>query len=287
MTETVLQIDAFTKIPGQGNPAGVVLNGDNYITEEMQEIAKKIGFNETVFVCSSKLGDFKLRYFTPGHETPLCGHATMASVFALYEGKSNQKLIVETGAGLLSVQYISSSSEILMEQAEPKFLSFSGNKQELCESIGIALEDLDFDLPIQYGNTGSWTLLVPVKNKDVLDKMSPKSAQFPTVLKELPKSSIHPFALDEQQSDLFHARHFSSPHSGTVEDSVTGTASGVMGAYALNHIFLETPSKSFRVFQGKHLQREGVVNVHVTRSEDQKHKVSISGTACFNQLIEI
>lgn len=287
MTETVLQIDAFTKIPGQGNPAGVVLNGDDYITEEMQEIAKKVGFNETVFVCSSKLGDFKLRYFTPGHETPLCGHATMASVFALYGGKSNQKLIVETGAGLLSVQYISSSSEVLMEQAEPKFLSFSGNKQELCESIGITLEDLDSDLPIQYGNTGSWTLLVPVKNKDVLDKMSPKSAQFPTVLKELPKSSIHPFALDEQQSGLFHARHFSSPHSGTVEDSVTGTASGVMGAYALNHIFLETPSKSFRVFQGKHLQREGVVNVHVTRSEDQKHKVSISGTACFNQLIEI
>lgn len=287
MSQKVLQIDAFTKIPGQGNPAGVVLNGDECTTEQMQQIAREIGFNETAFVCSSEFGAFRLRYFTPGHETPLCGHATMASIFALYDGKPDQEIIIETGAGLLPIKYIAATSEIVMEQAAPTFLSFSGNKLDLCKSLGIELEDLDPDLPIQYGNTGSWTLLVPVKNKLILDKMFPKPEQFPTVLKEMPKVSIHPFSLDEEQLDVFHARHFSSPYSGTVEDSVTGTASGVMGAYALNHIFIEAPKKELRVCQGKQLHREGIVTVHVIRSEDQKHKVSISGTACFNQSIYI
>lgn len=37
----VLRVDAFTQVPGQGNPAGVVLNGDQYTPEEMQGIAKK------------------------------------------------------------------------------------------------------------------------------------------------------------------------------------------------------------------------------------------------------
>ncbi|EFS02761.1 YfhB [Listeria seeligeri FSL S4-171] len=40
----VLRVDAFTTIPGQGNPAGVVLAGDTYSTDEMQKIAKKVGF---------------------------------------------------------------------------------------------------------------------------------------------------------------------------------------------------------------------------------------------------
>lgn len=246
-----------------------------------------MGFNETVFVCYSKIADHKLRYFTPGHETPLCGHATMASIFALYTGKTSQDIIVETGAGLLPIKYTSESDEILMNQAEPTFTSFFGNKRDLCESLGITLVDLDPDLPIQYGNTGSWTLLVPLKNKTILDKMIPKSERFPTILREMPKASIHPFSLDKEQADLFHARHFSSPYSGTVEDSVTGTASGVMGAYALNHIFTKDTKKRLRVFQGKQMQREGIVTVYVIRAGNQKHKVSISGTACFNQSIQI
>lgn len=287
MTEEVLQIDVFTKIPGQGNPAGVVLDGDSYSKEKMQQIAKKIDFNETVFVCSSNLGDHRLRYFTPGHEIPLCGHATIASIFALYNGKPDQKIIIETDAGLLPIKYVSISNEILMEQAKPQFLPFAGNKKDLCKSLGVELEDLDPNLSIQHGNTGTWTLLIPLKNKFILDKMIPKQDRFPTILKRIPRASIHPFSLDEKQLDVFYARHFSSPYSGTVEDSVTGTASGVMGAYALNYIFPDVSKKCLRVFQGKQMQRKGTVTVHAVRGKNQNHKVAISGTACFNQFIKI
>ncbi|GGC81842.1 PhzF family phenazine biosynthesis isomerase [Enterococcus wangshanyuanii] len=284
---SVLRIDAFTKVIGQGNPAGVVLDGDQYSTKEMQEIAKKVGFNETVFCCSSDHADVKLRYFTPGHETPLCGHATMGSIFALYHGKGSQKRVIETKAGLLSVTYNDEQCEITMTQAKPKFIDFMGDKEALCNSLGIDRTDLDPILPIQYGNTGSWTLLVPVKNEHVLDKMSADAQRFPELLTEMPKSSIHPFAIRSKENAVMSARHFSSPFSGTNEDSVTGTASGVMGAYALNHVYPTDQKKEITVFQGKHVNRSGKVLVHVTRGEKGAHSVGITGTACFNEEIKI
>ncbi|OJG92202.1 PhzF family phenazine biosynthesis protein [Enterococcus silesiacus] len=280
-------MDAFTTSAGQGNPAGVVLAGDNYTTEEMQKIAKRVGFNETVFVCSSETADVKLRYFTPGHETPLCGHATIGAIFALFNATGDQVLQIETGAGILPIVYEEKSQRITMKQAEPKFIGFKGDQAALCRSLGIVPSDLHPDLPIQYGNTGSWTLIVPVVDATILDEMKPIQKDFPAILKEMPRSSIHPFAILDEQAGIFTARHFSSPFSGTTEDSVTGTASGVMGAYALNHIYRHEESKEITVFQGKHVQMEGVVLVYVVKDGQGVHKVKISGTACLNEEFEV
>ena len=81
----VLHIDAFSYIPNKGNPAGVVLNGHDFTEYEMQAIAKEVGFNETAFVVPSQVADYRIRFFTPGHEMNLCGHATMGTVFALHQ----------------------------------------------------------------------------------------------------------------------------------------------------------------------------------------------------------
>lgn len=193
----------------------------------------------------------KLRYFTPGHETPLCGHATIGAIFALFNGKGNRQLEIETDVGILPITYEDKTQRITMKQAEPKFIEFKGDKSALCQSLGIQMEDLHQNLPIQYGNTGSWTLLIPVVTPAVLDKMKPNPEVFPDILKEIPRSSIHPFALISEKDGTFIARHFSSPLSGTTEDSVTGTASGVMGAYSLNHIYTLDEDKKITVSQGQ------------------------------------
>lgn len=103
----VLRYDAFSKEPNKGNPAGVVLEGSRLTDEEMQLIAKKAGYNETSFLLPSKSADLRLRYFTPGHEMNLCGHATVASLYALYEKGGigpGAELKVETKAGNLTVK---------------------------------------------------------------------------------------------------------------------------------------------------------------------------------------
>lgn len=56
----VYHYDAFSTEPNKGNPAGVVFNGDDLTDKQMQEIAFKVGFNETAFVVGSDHADLGL-----------------------------------------------------------------------------------------------------------------------------------------------------------------------------------------------------------------------------------
>jgi len=289
----VLHIDAFSRIPGKGNPAGVVLNGGDYTDKEMQLIAKVVGYNETAFVQTSNVADIRIRYFTPGYETPLCGHATMGTVFALrHVGKFTRNTFnIETGAGVLPIEVAEQDGEIrmTMQQAAPKFISFEGDKQLLAEAIGLEVDELDEAYPIEYGNTGQWTLIVPVKTLESFRKMKPKTDMFPQVLKQMPKTSIHPitFSVRDADSDM-HGRHFSSPYAVTIEDPVTGTASGVMGAYFKQFVQPDLPLPiTLKIEQGHEIDKDGAVYVHVEEAEKNQLKVSISGTAVFVKQYEV
>ncbi|MCJ8008658.1 PhzF family phenazine biosynthesis isomerase [Lederbergia wuyishanensis] len=288
----VKHIDAFSSIPGKGNPAGVVLDGNHYTEEEMLAIAAAVGFNETSFVVSSEIADFRIRYFTPGHEMNLCGHATMGTVYALrMNGLLKQSNItIETKAGVLPTHIHEENNKLLitMQHAKPQFQTFSGSKSELAAAIGLTEEDLHSKYPIVYGYTGIWTLIVPVKELASFKKMVPATEDFPSVLYEMPKASVHPICFEVLgEGNDMHARHFSSPFSGTIEDAVTGTASGVMGAYYKTFVNenISLPT-TFIVEQGHEMEKDGLVYVHVN-GEHGNLDISISGTAVYVKDIEV
>jgi len=266
-----------------------VLNGDELTDAEMQEIAFKVGFNETAFPVKSDVADLRIRFFTPGHEMNLCGHATMATVYALKSKGllgDKTKLTIETNAGILPIKINTSDDNeifITMKQSSPKFKEFTGSKEDLANTIGLKESDLHADLPILYGSTGIWTLLIPIKQLDAFKKMEPNNKQFPEVLKEMPKSSVHPFCLETYDSNAdMHARHFSSPYSGTIEDAVTGTASGVMGAFYAKYIdnnFKEP--LNLIVEQGHEIDKEGRVMVQVSKNEEDNYDIEITGNAVY------
>ena len=82
----------------------------------------------------------------------------------LLEEKSN--LTIETKAGILPIQIgVNENGEtfIKMRQTAPQFKDFAGSKEELAHSIGLEVNDLDVSLPIVYGSTGNWTVIVPIK----------------------------------------------------------------------------------------------------------------------------
>ncbi|AVK86985.1 isomerase [Lysinibacillus sp. B2A1] len=291
---TVYHYDAFSTIPNKGNPAGVVVEGDSYSDDEMQAIAKQVGFNETAFALKSERADLRIRYFTPGHEVNLCGHATMATIYALKtKGLLENKrfFTIETKAGILPIEITEQKSGdiyMTMQHAAPQFVAFNGSKVELAQSIGLPEEAIHPELPIVYGSTGLWTLLIPIKNLEFFKAMAPQSAKFPTILKEMPKASLHPFCLEAFDKNAnMHARHFSSPYSGTIEDITTGTASGVMGAYHATYIEQQTQSeKTLIVEQGQELEKDGRVHVHV-KNDNGKLTISITGTAVYVKELDI
>lgn len=275
--------EAFSNIPNKGNPAGVVFDADQLTEEEMQTIAKKIGFNETAFVMKSEEADLRLRYFTPGHEMNLCGHGTVAAIYGLMERNivsETKEFTVETLSGLIQVCYNSELKEVIMSQAPAQFLRFEGDVNQLVTSIGITMEDIDKRYPIVYGSTGIWTLILPIKNVNTFLRMQPKNKYFPDILTQLPTASVHPICLETyDKTCTLHGRHFSSPRSGTVEDPVTGTASGVMGAYYTTYI-QPTDQIELKVEQGYEIGRKGIVRVYVNKIE-KNIMVSISGKAVY------
>lgn len=291
---TVYHYDAFSKEPNKGNPAGVVLSGDQLTDAEMQEIAFKVGFNETAFPVASEAADLKIRFFTPGHEMNLCGHATMATVYALQtKGLLGDKtdFTIETRAGILPITIKSTAENdiwITMKQASPTFKEFTGSIADLAGSLGLNKSDIHDQLPILYGSTGTWTLLIPIKKLGAFKKMKPNNKTFPSILKEMPKASVHPFCLETHDSHAdMHARHFSSPYSGTIEDPVTGTASGVMGAYYAKYIHTHfKDSLNLVVEQGHEIGKNGRVIVRVSKNSDCLD-VEITGNAVYVKDFEV
>jgi PhzF family phenazine biosynthesis protein len=289
----VYHYDAFSTTPGKGNPAGVVLSGDKLSEKEMQQIALQVGFNETAFVVQSARADLKIRFFTPGHEMNLCGHATMATIYALKTQGilGNQKdLAIETRAGILPVKITDTANgiTITMKQAKPEFLPFEGSREALAASLGLTVDDLAADLPVLYGSTGTWTLLVPIKKLEAFLRMKPQNNIFPAVLTEKPKTSVHPFCFETYDTEAdMHARHFSSPYSGTVEDPVTGTASGVMGAFYATYIKKDfDKTLTLTIEQGQEVGKDGRVFVQVTKAPAD-YEVEILGTAVYVKEFEL
>ncbi|MFJ2712152.1 PhzF family phenazine biosynthesis protein [Pseudomonas sp. NPDC087346] len=78
------QVDAFSDRPFSGNPA-IVYRLDAWLADElMQKIAAEHNLAETAFLVREG-SVWHIRWFTPATEVPLCGHATLASAYVLFE----------------------------------------------------------------------------------------------------------------------------------------------------------------------------------------------------------
>ena len=77
-------VDAFTDRLFGGNPAAVLPCGKMPSSAWMQDIAVENNYSETAFVVKTGPGRYHLKWFTPGGEVALCGHATLATAFALH-----------------------------------------------------------------------------------------------------------------------------------------------------------------------------------------------------------
>jgi PhzF family phenazine biosynthesis protein len=88
MPQLIAVVDAFTAEPYRGNPAGICVLSTPASDEWMQSVAIEMNHAETAFLVKRGAGNqdgYDLRWFTPGGEVDLCGHATLASAHYLWE----------------------------------------------------------------------------------------------------------------------------------------------------------------------------------------------------------
>lgn len=105
MELNIYQVDAFAHEIFTGNPAAVCPLESWLNDDVMQNIAAENNLAETAFFVKEGTG-FHIRWFTPTTEVDLCGHATLASAYVIFEqlNYSNKTIHFESKSGQLSVE---------------------------------------------------------------------------------------------------------------------------------------------------------------------------------------
>src|SRR5262252_3442526 len=102
----VHQVDAFTRKPFTGNPAGVVLSADSLDDAEMLAIARELNNADTAFILSPDGSDHEVRakFFTPRVEAGFVGHATVAAHYVLSRRRTHfERLRQKSKAGIVEI----------------------------------------------------------------------------------------------------------------------------------------------------------------------------------------
>lgn len=223
---------AFSKDAKGGNKAGVVLGRSELTSVQKAAIAKEMGYSETAFVLDSDKADFKLQYFTPTEEVPLCGHATIAafSTLKLLNMLDKPDCTIETEAGILNI-HIKDDGLILMEQNRPAYLEvldsdiFTG-----C----IERNFIDHRFPIQIVSTGLNDVMLPVDSVEHLEQLSPDFEMIANMTKEKEAVGVHAFTLIKESDVTAICRNF-APLYGIDEESATGTANCALACYLFKY----------------------------------------------------
>lgn len=241
-------VDVFAVEPLTGNPLAVVEGGEHLPLDLLQRIAREFNQSETTFVMrpTRKEATWKLRSFTAiGAEVFGAGHNALGAWWWLADaGKlplapGVSSFHQEIGDRVLPVAVScegNAPSRVVMDQEAPQMLTKVADVANLARSLGLAPEDLAVDrVPCQVVFTGAAHLMVPIRDRDTVDRIRPNAPALFEVLKQAGAEGCYVFSLDARQPGATAYARFFNPTVGIWEDPATGTAAGPLAALLVAH----------------------------------------------------
>jgi PhzF family phenazine biosynthesis protein len=228
MRTPIFQIDAFTTRRFAGNPAAVMPMDSFLADAALQAIAAENNLAETAFLVPEG-GDYRLRWFTPTIEVPLCGHATLASAAVVME---------RLEPGRSTVVFHSVSGPLTVKRADAGYvMDFPVRPSEpvsappgLAEALGVVPSEV-------FVNAFNYMALL--ESAQVLRALAPDMA----ALARMDRSGVIVTAAGDGIYD-FVSRYF-APAKGIPEDPVTGAAHCMLAPYWAKRL----GKTEFRAFQ--------------------------------------
>jgi PhzF family phenazine biosynthesis protein len=253
MPTSIFQVDAFTARRFAGNPAAVMPMEGFLEDAVLQAIAAENNLAETAFLVPER-GDYRLRWFTPTTEVPLCGHATLASAAVVMER-------LEPGRN--TVVFHSASGPLTVNRTETGYvMNFPARPSEpvsapagLAEALGV--------VPLEVF-VNAFNYLALLENGPVLRALAPDMA----ALARIDRSGVIVTAPGDGIYD-FVSRYF-APAKGIPEDPVTGAAHCMLAPYWAKRL----DKTVFRAFQAS--QRGGEIICRLVHD-----RVELEGTCVF------
>lgn len=224
--------DAFTACRFSGNQAGVALLGEGAFPPEelMRGLAGELKHSETAFVRRTGERSWHIRYFTPAAEVDLCGHATIAAFTVLRETGAAEPGIysLHTRSGDLEIEI--GADAIWMDMAPPQDgQHFTEEEQaRFYEAYGLSLAARPEGLQAQAVSTGLLDILLPVKDRETLDRARQDEGEVTRISREYGVVGFHLFCAEGNPTA--RCRNF-APLYAIPEEAATGTSNGALTYY--------------------------------------------------------
>ena len=248
----------------------------------MLSLAREINFSETTFVLPSSSCLFKVRIFTPDGELPFAGHPTIGTSFVLQHTKgipNNEKTItLELNVGPIAVNF--KDQEIIMTQPQPVFLEKFENIKSLAEALGLGVNDIATQYPIQFVSTGNSFLMVPIKSLQKIQKLQVDRIKLSKLLNGQSSVGVYIFT-DEtvHASNQVHARMI-APSDALFEDPATGSAAGPLTAYLETYNVLKNHKRGtiINIEQGYEMHRPSKLSTQILEKNNVIINVNVIGS---------
>jgi len=214
MTKKIYQVDAFTNELFGGNPAAICPL-DNWLSDDlMQKIARENNLAETAFYVPTANG-YDIRWFTPKTEVVLCGHATLATAYIIFEIEKLPQNEIKFGSlsGTLGVK---KSGDLLILDFPTDSISQIELPKNLTEAMGKP------PLEIWRGKTDY--LLIYENESDILD-LNPDLRLLATF------TEVRAVIASAKGDKVDFVSRVFGPQSGIDEDPVTGSAHTTLTPY--------------------------------------------------------
>ena len=216
----LIQADAFTPVAFGGNPAAVALFDELPDDGLLQQIALEMNLSETAYPTKRGDGDWDLRWFTPGAEVNMCGHATLATAFVLADqGLIDGRVTFHTKSGPLTCE-VTDAGVVMDFPSSP--VSADPLPDGLVEALSDALGAVVIDVGVGFD------VVAQLQSADAVRSLTPDQAR----VAGIDTRAVIVTAsgdIDGGPAD-FVSRVF-APRVGIAEDPVTGSAHTILAPW--------------------------------------------------------
>jgi PhzF family phenazine biosynthesis protein len=206
------QIDAFTETLFRGNPAAVCPLDDWLDDTLLQAIAAENNLSETAFFVPRD-GRFALRWFTPAAEVDLCGHATLAAAYVLFEILGHRADVV---------RFDTRSGELVVRRAGAELaMDFPARMPKACAAPEALIAGLRVT-PLEVLAADDY--IVVLENEAQVRAVAPDLAALSTL-------DLRGVGITARGTDVDVVSRFFAPRVGVPEDPVTGSLHCALAPY--------------------------------------------------------
>ena len=230
-------VNAFIDEDAGGNPAGVVLNAEQFSQIQKHRIAAAVGLSETAFVSSSSSADFKLEFFTPTRQIAHCGHATIAAFSYLQQIGllSKDETSKETIDGRREI--LMEDDHAYMEQKAPQYTALSQEtRRELIDSLGLDSSYILNGMEPCIVNTGNAFMVIALNNENSVNAVEPNMKAISAISQKHGLIGYYVFTQQTKGENRDAGTRMFAPLYGIDEESATGMAAGPLACYLYDRI---------------------------------------------------